>query len=369
MVLGTGVSAPILHEEPLRTSFMTRSFGSHLLNLIRLCAIIIIPIVVAFHTSQMWLKTSLFVVEDPTATFTGRYVLRATDSVGNEYFHTSSDAVLSQLENDPRNAAPLVTSMQNDINGDGKADEFIFTIALGSRISSTVPIVKVDFLPAFEYEFYASNEVDLFHKMNSAPLVSVVVAPATASNSANSVYTVDGALAFKQVFPLDAYYVTSYATHYLPTLLNDDEIASISDLRKIDQLAQRYAMRNESLSFEVKGSSVVSASGGESSAVAGEILGGGSGGVDPAVSTLLAASALAAPNVGNGLMVVQVKMRVVPAIVVYKPSPAEVAKWAWIQWFCIGYPVYWVICQFVGILVRGAFVKTTAVFQGRVQPF
>lgn len=357
MVFGTGISAPTLHEEPLRTSFKTRSPGSFLLNLIRVAAIIIIPIVVAFQTSNMWFKTNIFVIENAKTEYTGRYMLRATDSAGNEYFHTSSESVLNQLQSDVRNADPIISTLANDVDGDGLLEEFVFSIGIVPRFPNT-PIVRLDFLPSFYYEFSAwyPYQIDLTHKMNTAPLVSISVPSTGSSNSANSVHSVEGNLQFTQVKPLDAYYVTSYDSAYLPSLLTDENVGSVSDLRKIDQIARRYAMRNESLRFDVLSSSVVSAT---------------DGGVDPSIATLLSSAAAMDPasSVGNGLFVAQIKMRVIPATVVYSPSPAEVAKWAWIQWFCIGYPIYWVISQIVGILVRGAVVNTMAVFQGRVQPY
>jgi len=372
MVFGTGINAPVLHEEPLRTTFQTRSFGSNLLNLIRLGVIIIIPVVIAWFTSSMWKKTDMFVAQTPTATYTGRFLLRAVDSSGNEYLYTSSDSVQAMLETDTRNAAPFITAVEDDIDGDGKADQFVFTIAIAPRVAATSPIMKVDFLPTFDYEFRAGNEIDLHHKMNAGTLVSVArdVTELSTKNSATAVHSVEGNLVFSQTAALDAYYVTSYAEHYLPTLLDDTAIKTISDIRNIDNIARRYAMRNESLDFVVKGRSVLNSAGAAStSTTSSSTSAGGVAGVDPAVHTMLASSAASNPDAGFGLMTIQVRMRVVPAVVLYKPSPAEVAKGAWIQWFAIGYPIYWMVSGFIGVLVRGAFVKTTAVFQGRVQPY
>lgn len=378
MVFGTGINAPTLHEEPLRTTFQTRSFGSNLLNLIRIGAIIIIPVVIAWYTSSMWKKTDMFVVQAPTTTYTGRYLLRAVDAANNEYLYTSSDAVRSMLDSDARNAAPFLSFVEDDIDGDGKADQFVFTLAIAPRVAATSPIMKVEFLPTFDYEFRAGNEIDLFHRMNSGVLVSIQrdVTELAMKNSATAVHVVEGDLVFRQTSALDAYFITSYAEHYLPTLLDDNSVKSISDIRNIGNFARRYAMRNESLEFVSKTQSSSSASSIVLSAYDGDLSSstsstnvGGVAGVDPATQTMLGSGATSDPDAGLGLMTVQIRMRVVPAVVLYKPSPAEVAKNAWIQWFAIGSPIYWVVSGVIGVLVRGAFVKTTAVFQGRVQPY
>jgi hypothetical protein len=287
-----------------------------ILNILRIAAIIIVPVVVAFHTANMWSKSGIFVVEDPTVSFTGRYLLRAFDAAGNEYLYASSGNIQKELEYDSRNAAPFVSAASDDVDGDGKPDLFIFNIAIAPRVASTTPIMKVEFLPTFDYEFHASNQINLYHKMNSGILVTAErdVTQLSSKNSATSVFSVQGNLEFKQVNPLDAFYVTSYAEHYADSLLTDSNVKTISDIRRITAIAGHYGMRNESLHFDVKGSGAIS-----------------SVNADVSTQTVLAASAARNPDAGFGLFTMEVKMKVVPAVVVYKPSPAEVAKVAWIS--------------------------------------
>lgn len=366
--MGLNLSSPILHEETVRTTFRARGACSFLLDLLRVAAVIIVPIVVSLHSGDMWKQHNIF-IEMPFTNYTGRYLLKATDTAGNEYLHTSSTQVLAAfLDADARNAEPFISHQADDMDSDGKVDMYTFTIAIEPR-TAAAPITRLEFLPTFDYEISAKNYVTLVHKMNAGPLVVVERAgtDAATANTPNTAHVVSGDMQWKQTFPLDAFYVSSYRDGYARTFLNDSSVRSMGDLRQIEKYGRYYAMRNESVQFEQLGYEVV------------DVMSAAKGSASPltglpdhiALMTLLGSMAgapVVAAGSANGLFVAQIRMRVPPAVVHYVPAPSEVAKWAWIQWFAIGLPIAWLLQGFVAVIVRNAIVTTTAVYQGQVRP-
>jgi transmembrane protein 231 len=336
--MGALFSAPIVHEEPVKTQFQAAGVNAWCLEAIGLLTVLIIPIVIALAMGQFWIQHNVY-YEVPTVTYSGRYMVRAVASDGSEYMWSSSEQLQDALASDPRASMPFVAVHTDDADRDGKPDKFNFQFRFPLRDPAHV-IDHFEFLPTFTFEL--SNEL-IKVNMEGAPFAQHTGGAGGGRQA--SALILDGTIPFTQVQPIYASYLVRYTNVYKRSYL--DTVRDVSEISGMAKIAQRYAARNESL--------VYSKSAGYWSNTQQAKARRGT------VTTNGTTTTVTSPK----NFVADVTMRTVPARVDYVPSLAETLKHAWVQYFCIAYVIRWAYGIIRKVVVTQALVNTVALVHGR----
>jgi len=324
--MGIPISNPVVHAEPVQTKYRADSCGSWTLEIVALLTVWIIPLIIGFSMGQFWITNNDF-IEMPTMNYTGRVMLRAATSDGDEYLWASSSALQEALVGDARATHPLLSSQADDVDRDGKTDIFRFTIRIPLR-DPTHNVVSVQFLPIFKYNL--TNDL-VSIAMETAPFVAFDGVNPTRARR----LVLDGTVPFRQVDPVYSSNFYHYDVVYWKSYL--DDALDVADLRDIGGFARKYAARNESTPFELRTAYFTDGT--------------------------TRAAALEDPMDSDGIFTVSATLRVPVSTVTYVPSFSETIKFAWVQYFTIAYVIQWIFSGIRKVFVKNAFVDTVAEFK------
>jgi transmembrane protein 231 len=339
--MSVNLSNPTVYEEPLRIRYRANSIGARICEMVGLLTVLIIPFVICLSMGNFWLEYSVL-TEDPRVTFTERCLLRYTTVSGAERVWACSDSLNQELQGDPRYVVPFISVYEDDHDADGKTDAitFVLQVPLGPGGDSVTPssdgIERLEFLPEFDVRIW---NYALHMQFKSAPLIALQLSGA--GSSQRRVAIVSGELRYDETgLPVaDEYH--RYDRVYASSLF-DADITDPSHATDVTVMSRLYALQNQSLAFYHKVTSF-----GDASLLPAT----GPRGVVDLDSTELAT--------------VVVTLRVVEAVVSYRPGYGEILKWAWVQYFTVAYVIYWFVQWARWIFVKQALINTIAVWEGK----
>ncbi|CAK8688968.1 unnamed protein product [Clavelina lepadiformis] len=189
------------------------------------------PLLIAYRSQGFWMTTNTY-MEQPDVTFKKQLMLILNKPQPGEFLAWSTYSNFNSLLDQNSIRIPIVSSVESDVNGDGKFDQLNFTVSI--PLESTESITSFGLLLIFDYKLYRMSTL----QMETLAYIS------HSSVSAGSSFVAYGDLRLYQKTPLRHRGVD---TRFNTTIVDSaDSSASTYDLSTI---FSAYSQRNLTTQF------------------------------------------------------------------------------------------------------------------------
>jgi len=299
----------VVHQQPHETRHLApRCSCAYLCSWFALVVAILVPYFVAFHTNNFWVKEKVW-LQQPTVQFKHTALVMVEGAAAGTAAHWSTEPSVNKLYGSSLRVAE-VSSFENDVNRDGKADSSSVTLSVPLEAGEKVHHASAILLFNYALDDAVAVELEgLVYVDGSSPLPG-------------SSLWVGGDLRLRQLTPVS--YKETVETYKASVL--DTSAPQIEDVQ-FQSLLSAYMTRNLTTYVENEV----------------QVWTPGPGGSADAMATFD----------------LTVELRYVEEAVRYRPAFWELIKNAWVQYLAIFFVINYFVRQVEGFIYNNRVLQST----------